>query len=208
MNESERVRAAISSRDAGAFAELFTEHRDRLKQMLHYRMDPRLRQRTDLSDVLQESYIDAFQRIEHFERKPGLSFYVWLRQITMQRLIDFHRQHLLAEKRNLRNEVHLNARDFGAATSAAIAKQLVDQMITASQVAIRDEMVEQMEATLEQLDEIDREILALRHFEELRNGEVAEVLGISEAAASNRYMRALTRLRKALEDIPDFFDDK
>lgn len=124
----------------------------------------------------------------------------------MQRLIDLHRQHLLADKRNVRNEVRFAAGDYNAATSAAIAKHLVDQMVTPSQVAIREEMIAQLELTLENLDEMDREVLALRHFEELRNSEVAEVLGISEAASSNRYVRALSRLRKDLEKIPDFFD--
>ena len=170
-------------------------------------MDPRLRSRTDLSDILQEAYIEAYRRLDHLANKPEMSFYVWLRHVTMQRLIDLHRKHLLANKRDVRNEVRLGARDYNAATSAAIARQFVDQMVTPSQVAIREEMVAQLESTVENLDEIDREVLALRHFEELRNGEVAEVLGISEAAASNRYVRALSRLRKDLEKIPDVFDD-
>ncbi|MFK8112899.1 MAG: sigma-70 family RNA polymerase sigma factor [Rubripirellula sp.] len=201
------------SADERSFASTFTEHRPRLKQMLQYRMDPRLKARTDLSDILQESYLDAVRRLEHFHKKPHLSMYLWLRQITMQRLIDVHRQHLLATKRDVRNEVRFAHResgrqDFLAATSVAIARRLVDQMITPSQVAIRQEMLEQVEQSLEQLDEIDREILALRHFEEMKNGEVAEYLGLSEAAASNRYVRALSRLRKDLEQIPDFFDDE
>lgn len=189
-----------------AFAKRFTEHRQRLKQMLRFRMDPRLRSRADVSDILQEAYIDAFRRIDHYASKPQMSFYVWLRQVTMQRLIDVHRQHLLADKRDVRNEVRIGVSDYNAATSAAIARQFVDQMVTPSQVAIREEMAAQLESTLENLDDIDREVLVLRHFEELGNSEVAEVLGISEAAASNRYVRALARLRKDLQKIPDFFD--
>ena len=133
---------------------------------------------------------------------------VWLRQVAMQRLIDVHRRHLLADKRDVRNEVRFGASDYNAATSAAIAKQFACQMITPSQIAIRQEMAAQLESTLQQMDEIDREVLALRHFEELGNSEVAEVLGISEPAASNRYVRALSRLRKDLQKIPDFFDDE
>jgi RNA polymerase sigma-70 factor (ECF subfamily) len=192
--------------DDRAFASRFTEHRQRLKQMLRFRMDPRLRSRTDLSDILQEAYIDAYRRLDHYANKPDMSFYVWLRQVTMQRLIDVHRQHLLADKRDVRNEVRIGASEYNAATSAAIARQFVDQMVTPSQVAIREEMAAQLETTLGNLDEIDREVLVLRHFEELGNNEVAEVLGISEAAASNRYVRALARLRKDLQKIPDFFD--
>ena len=206
MTEPDNIEAALTGEGDRAFAERFTDHRPRLKQMLQFRMDPRLRSRTDLSDILQEAYIDAYRRLDHFASKPGMSFYVWLRQVAMQRLIDLHRQHLLAHKRDVRNEVRLEENEYHAATSAAIAKRLVDQMVTPSQVLIRQEMVEQLESTLEDLDEIDREVLALRHFEDLRNGEVAEVLGISEAAASNRYVRALSRLQKDLAKIPDFFD--
>lgn len=206
MNDSDLARPVTSDPEGRSFAELFTEYRPRLKQMLQFRMDPRLRSRTDISDILQESYIDAYRRLDHFHRKPEMSMYVWLRQITLQRLIDVHRHHLKADKRNVRNEVRLDRRDYQATTSAAIAAHLVDQMVSPSQLAIRHEMVSQTESALEELDDIDREVLALRHFEEMKNGEVAEVLGISEAAASNRYVRALTRLRKDLEKIPDFFD--
>lgn len=206
MTEPDNIEEGLAGEDDRVFAERFTDHRPRLKQMLQFRMDPRLRSRTDLSDILQEAYIDAYRRLDHFASKPGMSLYVWLRQVTMQRLIDLHRQHLLAIKRDVRNEVRLEAHEYHAATSAAIAKRLVDQMVTPSQVLIRQEMVEQLELTLEDLDEMDREVLALRHFEDLRNGEVAEVLGISVAAASNRYVRALSRLQKDLAKIPDFFD--
>ncbi len=119
----------------------------------------------------------------------------------MQRLIDLHRQHLLADKRNVRNEVRFAAGDYNAATSAAIAKHLVDQMVTPSQVAIREEMVAQLELTLENLDEMDREVLALRHFEELSNAETAEALGIDPKAASVRYFRALRWLKGVLEKL-------
>jgi RNA polymerase sigma-70 factor (ECF subfamily) len=195
-----------SSKDS-EFAQRFTEHRPRLKQMLQFRMDPRLRARTDLSDVLQEAYIEAFHRLDHFAAKPDMSFYLWLRQVTIQRMIDLHRRHLMAGKRDVRQEVSLAFSDGqGASASANIARHIVDAVISPSQLVVRREMLQQLESTLEDLDALDREVLALRHFEELGNGEVAELLGISEAAASNRYVRALSRLRKLLEQIPDFFD--
>jgi RNA polymerase sigma-70 factor (ECF subfamily) len=203
MNDSDLAPIIALDPQGRSLAELFTEYRPRLKQMLQFRIDPRLRSRTDLSDILQESYIDAFHRLDHYRRKPEMSFYLWLRQITLQRLIDVHRRHLKADKRNVRNEVRLEQQ---ATTSAAIAVQLVDRMVSPSQIAVRQEMIRQTESALDELDDMDREVLALRHFEELANNEVAQVLGISEAAASNRYVRALTRLRKDLERIPDFFD--
>ena len=207
MPGADDIEPAVSvPTDERDFARQFTEHRSRLKQMLQFRMDPRLRVRTDLSDVLQEAYIEAFHRLDHYAKRPEMSFYLWLRQVTMQRMIDMHRRHLMASKRDVRQEVPIASEGYNATTSAAIARQFIDAIVSPSQLAVRQEMLEQLESTLGSMEEIDREILALRHFEELGNGEVAELLGISEGAASNRYVRALSRLRKLLEQIPDFFD--
>lgn len=189
------------------FADLFVRSREKLKQMLRYKMDPRLRARTDLSDILQETYIEAFKRLDSFLETPHFSFYIWLRQVTLQRLIDIHRKHLLTGKRDVKNEVASAGHPLGATSSYAIADQLVDQFVSPSQLAIREEMLSQVERSLESMEEIDREVLALRHFEELGNTEVAAVLGLSAAAASNRYVRALSRLRKDLKSLPDFFDE-
>jgi RNA polymerase sigma-70 factor (ECF subfamily) len=196
-----RVRAG----DDHAFVELFAHYRTRLRQLLEFRMDRRLRGRVDASDVLQEVYIDAHQRLHHYLKKPELSFYVWLRQLTTQRLIDIHRRHLMAEMRDVKQEVSINRLGAGA-TSASMASLLAARLASPSQLVMQAEMIAQIEKALEQMDPIDREVLALRHFEELRNSEVAEVLGLKEAAASNRYVRALTRLRDALEEVPGFFD--
>lgn len=191
--------------DEHAFADLFSVHRDQLKRMVQFRMDRRLSGREDASDILQEVYLDAHQRMPHYLRKPGRSFYVWLRQLTQQRLIDIHRRHLKAGVRDVRQEVRSQGRRPDA-TSISIARHLVARMVSPSQVAMRDEAMAAVEKGLGELDELDREVLALRHFEELRNSEVAEVLGISKAAASNRYVRALTRLREILQEINGFFD--
>lgn len=196
--------AGAEALDEREFTRQFTAHRPRLKQMLQFRMDPRLRARTDLSDVLQEAYIDAYRRLDYYAKQPDLSFYLWLRQVTMQRMIDLHRRHLMAGKRDVRQEVPLPAQGYDATSSLAIAQHFVDGIGSPSQLAVRQEMLTQLELTLESMESVDREVLALRHFEELGNGEVAELLGISEAAASNRYVRALSRLRKLLEQMPDF----
>lgn len=209
MSESVLIEELISRIRAGddeAFVQLFARYRGRLKQLLEFRMDRRLRGREDASDVLQEVYIDAHQRLQHYLKKPQLSFYVWLRQLTTQRLIDIHRRHLQAEMRDVRQEVSLHRNPVGA-TSVSMASLLVTHLASPSQLVIRAELITLIEGTLERMDPVDREVLALRHFEELRNSEVAEVLGLKEAAASNRYVRALTRLREALEKVPGFFDE-
>ena len=192
--------------DQNTFAELFSRYRGRLKLMLAHRIDSRLLRRADLSDILQEVYIDSLNRVHHYLKKPENSFYIWLRQIAMQRLIEVHRQHLLAEKRSLAAEVPLARHEGNSTASHAWAVQLVANQVSPSQVAMHQEMVDRVRETLDRMDPTDREVLALRHFEEMRNSEVAEALGLSEAAASNRYVRALMRLRAALEGDWDFYE--
>lgn len=209
MSESEFDAAQVDrfrSGDEHAFVELFWQHRERLKRMLLFRIDKRIRAREDASDILQQVYLDARQRKHHYLRRPELSFYGWLRQLAAQRLIDVHRRHLMAGMRNAKQETAIN-RSSGAVESTSMAIQLAAQLASPSQVAMRTEMIRQLETTLAGLDPIDREIIALRHFEELRNCEIAELLGLNEAAASNRYMRALGRLRQTLAEMPDFDAD-
>lgn len=193
--------------DEQALAELFTIHRDRLRRMVEFRMDRRLQGRVDASDIVQEAYIDASQRVRHYAQKPEMSSFVWLRQITTQRLIDVHRRHLDAQMRDARQEVSIHRGDLAGTTSASIVAELVGQFASPSELAMHAELLDQLENALEGMDPIDREVLALRHFEELTNNEVAQVLDITKSAASNRYVRALGRLRSVLEEIPGFFDE-
>ena len=186
-----------------ALAELFNRYRPQLRRMVELRLDPRVGTRVAPSDILQEAYLDAASRIEHFFRKEGVSFYVWLRLIVNQSLIDLHRRHLDAKMRGVDREA---APVWTPATSVSLARHLIAQMDSPSQVASQDETLSQVQGALEGLDPLDREILTLRHFEELSNNEVAELLGLQKAAASNRYVRALGRLRQALESVPGFFD--
>lgn len=183
--------------DQRALGELFAIYRQRLRRMVEFRLDQRLQGRVAPSDVLQEAYIDALKRFGHYFDKPEGSFYVWLRLIVNQSLIDLHRRHLEAKMRAAGQEVPVDG-IWTHATSMSIAMQLVAALETPSQAAGRAEVLAQVEAALCEMDPIDREVLTMRHFEELGNSEVAETLGISKAAASNRYVRALQRLREAL----------
>ena len=193
--------------DPQALGELFSLYRQRLRRMIEFRMDRRIQGRADPSDVLQEAYIDACQRVRHYLEKPQMSIFVWLRQVTVQRLIDLHRRHLDARMRDAKREVLIGRGDLSAVTSASMAAQLVGHLTSPSEKAARAELLDQVENALERMDPIDREVLALRHFEELTNNEIAEVLGITKAGASNRYVRALKRLRGALAIVPGFFDE-
>ena len=204
---NEPLVARLASGDEEALAELFSLYRERLKRMVEFRMDRRLRGRLDASDVLQDAYIDALQRVRHYVDKPEMSFFVWLRQVTMQRLIDVYRFHLEAKTRDAKQEAVIRHGDLSAVTSASMAAQLVGSLTSPSQRVMRAELIGQVEKALDGMDAIDREVLALRHFEELTNNEIAEVLGITKAAASNRYVRALSRLRSVLLKVPGFFDE-
>jgi len=176
-----------------ALAPLFEQYRERLQRMVHFRLDPRLVGRLDAEDVLQEAYLEAGKRLQAFrcDQKP---FFVWMRLITQQTMIDLHRKHLGAKMRSAGREVH-------APASATMSGFFVGKYTSPSHAVMREELRVKIEAALESMDEIDREVLVLRHFEELSNKEAAEVLGIQENAASNRYVRALGRLKGFLTGL-------
>ncbi len=192
--------------DQQALAELFSYHRSRLWRMVNFRLDSRLAGRVDADDILQEAYLAAAQRIGHYLEDPSKSFFVWLRLIVGQTLIDVHRRHLGAQMRDANREVSRQRPAYPQATSISLVAQLLGNVTSPSQAAVKAETAAQLEQAIEAMDTIDREVLALRHFEELTNGEVAEVLGIQQKAASIRYVRAVARLKNILADVPGFFD--
>src|SRR5262249_14924485 len=155
------------------------------------------------SDVLQEAYIDALKRLPRYQADPSMPFFLWLRWVTVQRLIEAHRQHLGARARDAGREVSID-RGGGPAASSVRMVELIGDLTSPSQAAQRAETMGQLQQALDGLDPIDREVLALRHFEELSNHETAAVLGIQPAAASKRYVRALERLREALAGLTNF----
>jgi RNA polymerase sigma-70 factor (ECF subfamily) len=196
------VRGARGDREA--LAALWERHRKRLRQMVRLRLDRRLQGRVDPSDVLQEAYIDMAERLPEYVRDRSFTAYLWLRLVTGQRLMQIHRRHLGTAMRDAGREVSLYRGALPQASSISLAAQLLGRFTTASRAAIRAERQLQLQAVLNGMDPMDREILALRHFEELSNAEAAEVLGLSKTAANNRYIRALSRLRDLLESIPGF----
>ena len=191
---------AVSQHNAAG--ELFAEHRSRLKRMVQLRLHPRLRRRIDESDVVQEALLDAARRLPEFEGS-GASIFVWLRQITVHKLLDVHRRHLGAARRDVRREI-LRYGGLASATSASLAAQLQAGLTSPSSAAARKETQRLVQTALQSMDPIDREILVLRHFEQLSNGEAAQVLKIAESACSNRYVRALGRMKQILNQVSGF----
>jgi RNA polymerase sigma-70 factor (ECF subfamily) len=192
----DEVRQRLRAGGAALLAELFAARRDRLRRLIGWRLDPRLKGRLDASDVLQEVFLDAQKRLPEFLDKPGLPFDIWLRLLTGRRLVELHRQHVEARRRSAGQEVSLDGWAFASAPS--LAAQLVGHLTSPSQAAARAETAARLTQALEGMDAIDREILILRHFDELGNNEAALLLGLQKAAASNRYVRALRRLREIL----------
>lgn len=187
----------LKSGDADAIAEVFSRHRDKLQRMVRFRLDRRLYGRVDTADVLQDVWLETSRRIEDYTSNPAVPFFVWVRQLAYQIIIDLHRRHLGAQKRNISQEVSIAKSNCD--TSVSIAAQLAGNLTSPSNVAMRGERLARLREALDGMDEVDREVLALRHFEELGNNEVAEILGIQKTAASNRYVRALKRLKQVLE---------
>ena len=183
-----------------AVAELFSKYHDRLGRMVRFRMDSRLSGRVDPEDILQEAYMEVARRVQDYIDQPSVPLFVWLRQITWQILVDTHRRHLVVKARNVNAEVRRMPAGAGM-TSVSLAARLVGGLTSPSQAMLREERLIQVREALEEMDEIDREVLALRHFEQLTNNEVAEVLGLQKAAASNRYVRALARLKQILDRV-------
>jgi RNA polymerase sigma-70 factor (ECF subfamily) len=203
-DEAELLRRAKAG-DQQALAALFTGYCDRLRKMVRLRLDRRLSGRIDTSDVLQDAYLDVARRFPEYTAAPAVPFYIWLRSLTEQRLVDLHRQHLGAEMRDAGREVSLYRGALPAASSASLAHQLLAGLTSPTQAAVRAEMQLRLQDALNSMDALDREVLVLRHFEELTNAEAAEVLGIEPPAASKRYIRALRRLKTILEGVPGFF---
>ena len=177
-------------------------HHDRLRRMVAVRIDPRLQGRLDPSDVLQEAYLEASRQLGDLLRKEDVPFFLWLRGLVGSRLARLHRHHLGARRRDAGREVPLDREPAPDVSSAVLAACLIGAA-EPSEEAVRAELRERLQAVLERLSPEDREVVSLRHFEQLSTEETAAVLGISAAAAGKRYVRALTRLRRLLDGDPD-----
>jgi RNA polymerase sigma-70 factor (ECF subfamily) len=202
-DEHELLTQAAAGNEAAA-RELYSRYRARLKRMVHLRLSRRLQGRVDDSDVLQEAYIDIARNLPDYVRDPKLPFFLWLRHITGLKLAEIHRRHLGTQSRDADREISLHRGGLPEADSISLAAQLLGQLTTPSQAAMRAEVRLLVQDALSGMDPIDREVLALKHFEQLSTNEIAEVLGMSKAGAGSRYLRAIKRLREILSSIPGF----
>lgn len=186
-----------------ALAELFDDCRERLWRIVYFRLDPRLKSRVDPDDILQDAYLDAATRLPHYNSEKQFSPFVWLRMIVGQTLVDAHRRHLGTQQRDASRETKAPTNGFPNATAFSLTACLLGDLTSPSQSVMRAERAEKLRGIIESMSESDQETLALRHFEELSNSEIAGVLGVSSKAASIRYVRAIERLKTLLSEVPE-----
>jgi RNA polymerase sigma-70 factor (ECF subfamily) len=205
-SETNRLLRRASDKDPQALADLFARHRERLRRMVRLRLDWRLRPRFDSQSVLSQVYAEAGRRFGEYATQPPVKFYLWLRQLAAQTIQALHREHLGAQVWNAGQEVSLYRGALPQANSVSLAAQLLGQRNLAAQAAERTDLQVRLQEALNNMEPMDREILALRHFEELSNDEAAAALNIDPAAASIKFVRALKRLKEILKTIPGFFE--
>jgi RNA polymerase sigma-70 factor, ECF subfamily len=205
--ETDQLLQRAAQGDRQGWGALLERHRERLRRMVALRLDRRLQGRIDASDVIQDAYQEAWTRLPEYLRQRPATFFLWLRFLTGQKLLELHRHHLGTHMRDAAREVSLYRGTLPETTSAALAAQLLGRDPRPSEAAIRAEMKIRLQEALNTLDPLDREVLALRHFEHLNNAETAEVLGLERSAASKRYLRALKRLKDLLASMPGGFSE-
>ena len=193
---------AARNGDESALAALVERHRDRLERMVWLRMDRRLQGRVDPADVVQDAYLAARGKFPQYSADPRLPFFLWLRLEVGQKLVDLHRFHLGTQMRDAGQEVSLHRGALPQVTSLSLAEHLLGKLTSASRAVMRAELKLRVQEALNSMDPHDREVLILRHFEELSNAETAQVLGIKPSAAVNRYVRALKRLKDVFQGMP------
>ena len=195
------VEAALSGNEAAA-AELFDLYRPRLKRLVLLRMHPRLQSRVDASDVLQDTYLELSRRLSEYGQRHEIPFYLWLRMLAGKQLTHLHRKHLKAEMRTAFREVNLNAMSVPDASVLNLASHLAGEFTSVDRGLIRDELYVKLLETINDMQESDREIVAMRNFEELSTEEIATVLGLTRSGVLKRYTRAIRRLRDSIVDQP------
>ncbi len=208
MNSEEIDQLVVHAQDGdeSALSQLFELYRGRLRRMVQLRMDHRIQTRVDVSDVLQEAYVDIAAQLKNYTTNPELPFFLWLRRLTGQRLAKTHRFHLGQQKRDLARETRIDRAGPMDASSVVMASQLIGQFTSVAGRAVRREMQQKMQELLDTMPDDDREIIGLRHVEQLSHNEIALLLKVSENAATKRYIRAIRRLRMELSKIPGMLE--
>lgn len=199
---TQNLLAEAKGGDPTAVNRLLERHRTSLRRLIQLRLDRQIARRVDASDIVQDVLLEANTRLNDYLVDPRVPFHLWLRQLAQDRMIDMHRRHRGAQRRSLDREQSLASPQFADQSGLDLLGQLADHELTPAAASIRKELEVRFLGALDQLEEEDRDILLMRHFEQLGNNEVAEALGLSAAAAGMRHLRALRKLRAILGERP------
>ncbi len=199
-DKTEELMRVARGGDEEAANRLLGRHREALRRMVDLRLDRKIRRRVDASDIVQDVLVEANRRLQDYLNDPVMPFHLWLRQIARDRLIDAHRRHRVSAKRTVDREQAMVAPSRPGRSTVNLEAQLRDGALTPAAAATMRELQQHFQEAIQQLGEQDREIVLMRHFEQLSNQETAQALGLSEPAASMRYLRAMRRLRELLAE--------
>ncbi|MCA9122838.1 MAG: sigma-70 family RNA polymerase sigma factor [Planctomycetaceae bacterium] len=197
-DKTEQLLLGVKAGNDDAVNQLIERHRGAVLRMVQMRLDQKIRRRVDVSDVVQDVMIDVTRRLHDYIANPAMPFHLWLRHIAKDRIIDAHRRHRGSQKRSVDREHGLAVPGAEDHSTMDLAAHLCDGELTPAAAATQREMAKRVEAAITELGEQDGEIIIMRHYEQLSNQEVALALGLSEPAASMRYLRAVRRLREML----------
>ena len=199
-DQTEILLASARDGDAEAVNRLLEKHRAPIRRLIELRLDRKVQRRVDVSDVVQDVMIEASGRLDKYLADPAMAFHLWLRQIAWDRIIDTYRRHRVSAKRNMDREQPMASPAGPDQSTMELAVQLCDPGLTPAAAATQREIAVKVEQAIEKMNDQDREIILMRHYEHLSNLEIAEVLGLNPPAASMRYLRALRRLREMLQE--------
>ncbi len=199
-DQTETLLAGARAGDADAVNKLLEKHRRSVRRLVEMRLDRKVQQRVDVSDVVQDVMVEASGRLDKYLDDPVMAFHLWIRQIAWDRIIDTYRRHRVSAKRNMDREQPIAVPAGSDQSTMELAVQLRDPALTPATAATQREIAGKVESVIELLNEQDREIILMRHYEHLSNLEIAEVLKLNPPAASMRYLRALRRLRQLLAE--------
>jgi RNA polymerase sigma-70 factor (ECF subfamily) len=200
-SETQQLLVAARSGNAAARNALLERHREALRRMVGMRLDKAIQRRVDASDIVQDVLVEADRRLSDYLESSGMPFQLWLRHLARDRMIDVHRRHHAA-RRSIDREQPLEALPHNDQSAFDLAALVRDRELTPAAAATHHELERRFQQAIEQLDEADREVVLMRHFEQLSNKDVAQALEISESAAGMRYLRAMRRLRGMLQEPP------
>jgi RNA polymerase sigma-70 factor (ECF subfamily) len=196
--DSAETRALLEQAQQGdrqAIDRLLARHRPELQTFVDYHLEPALRTRVDPSDVVQDAQLEIARRMDDFLQRRPMPFHLWARKTAYERLLNLRRDHRGRARRSVDREVPLPDR-----SSLLLVRPLLSSSgPSPSRQAMARERADRISRAVAELAEADREILLLRHAEDLTYDEIPCVLDIEAAAARKRYGRALIRLQKVLE---------